>query len=162
MEELQQLQSTRLKLLLVEQNITQKDLAEKIEVSPTSVNHWVNGKVHMNDDSARLISSEYPEYSPEYLRGYSEYRNSETEKKMQGVNVAGRNYRKIDCVMMLATLPNGADMQSLSLGDAPGRITLEHDGKSITPTFWDWNEFANEVCDYIEMRINRKIERGRW
>lgn len=162
MEELQQLQSARLKLLLIEQTTTQKELAERIGVSPTSVNHWVNGKVHMNDYNARLIHDAYPEYSVEYLRGYSEYRNSETEKRMQSVNVAGRNYRKIDCVQMLATLTNGAEIQSMSLGDNPAQITLEHNGKSITPTFWDWNEFADEVCDYIKMRINRKIERGRW
>lgn len=162
MEELQQLQSARLKLLLVEQNITQKELAERLQVSPTSVNHWVNGKVHMNDYNARLISSAYPEYSPEYLRGYSEYRNIEVETKKRNMLAAGRVYYKIDSVQILATLTNGAEVQSMSLGDNPTQIVLEHDNKLIKPSFFEWNEFADEICDYIEMRINRKIERGRW
>lgn len=170
MEELQRLQSIRLKLLMKEQGITQKWLAEKFGFSETSVSHWVNGKVHMNDYNAKLISSEFPDYSPEYLRGYSEYRNIEqAERRTESLQQSIKR-QNADAVELLAE-NSGFQVDFVSIAEEYGpdypfrtdddfgyKIGLGE--KSIPMTAEDFGKFADEVSAYVAMRLSLMLERG--
>ena len=168
MEELQQLQAVRLKRLLDDQNISQKDLAEMLKVSPTSVNHWVNGKVHMNDYNARLICEKYPEYSPDYLRGYSDYQNAKAEESARAfVQFSIENH-----VEKIA-LSRGFEAQLIMQFSQPenserpeycGFYKVIRNSQNETLRIPDeiWSAFVDEVCDYVEMRLNQMMKRGAW
>lgn len=178
MEELQRLQSARLKRLLDEQGISQKDLAEKLGVSPTSINHWVNGKVHMNDYNASLIHGHFPEYSAEWLRGYSDYPNRQSEINAQ----VAKEFGISQCVERLAMNrgfqvssfgefdPKAVDMDKWREDwpnvDRSGFEYFERledvNGRVVKLTAEQWNAFVDEVGGYIEMRINSMIGRGAW
>lgn len=182
MEELQQLQSVRLKRLLDEQNITQKELAVKLKVSPTSVNHWVNGKVHMNDYNASLINKEYPAYSPEYLRGYADYPNESEAMRAAQSKRTERFFAELDCVEGLLKL-NGATVEYFSeLSENEDEWTIElEDGEKLTTTIHSddyaritqgerslvlsmeqWRFFRSDVRKYVNMRLDSMFERGGW
>ena len=182
MEELQQLQAERLNRLLVEQNISQKDLAERIKVSPTSVNHWVNGKVHMNDYNASLIHDAYPQYSAEWLRGYSEYPNEIEAIRANKEKSLERFFDELDCVEGLLKL-NGATVTYFSkLSENTDEWTIEFDNgekytttihsddfakitqgeRSLILTMEQWRCFRSEIRRYMNMRLDSMFERGGW
>lgn len=181
MEDLQQLQSERLKRLLAEQNISQKDLAEKLGVSPTSVNHWVNGKVHMNDYNASLIHDVYPEYSVEYLRGYSEYPNETEAMRDRLRRHDERFFTELGCIENLLKL-SGVTVEYFSqLSDDESEWVIVADGETFTTsvhfnefaklardeqtlvlTMAQWRAFRAEISQYMNMRLDSMFERGCW
>ena len=181
MQELQQLQSMRLKRLLADQNTSQKELAEKLGVSPTSVNHWVNGKVHMNDYNARLIHDAYPEYSVEFLRGYSEYPNETEAMRDRRKRHDERFFTELDCVETLLKL-GGVTVEYFSqLSDDESEVTIVADGETFTTsvhfnefaklarggqtivlTMAQWRAFRTEIGQYMNMRLDSMFERGCW
>lgn len=69
MEDIKVFQARNLKTLLEEQDITQKELAEMLGFSTTSVNHWVLGKAQIRESSAKLIHDLWPEYPIAWLQG---------------------------------------------------------------------------------------------
>lgn len=182
MKELQHLQSERLKRLLIERNTTQKELAEKLEVSPTSVNHWVNGKVHMNDYNANLIHAVYPEYSVEYLRGYSEYPNRQCEEAAIARKAALKEITTSQCVEHLAAsrgfrakgigyfdpaeygeLVKDCWQPITKLKSVEGVERIENgNGEALELSDEQWSYFVDEIGGYIEMRLGQMIERGCW
>lgn len=181
MEELQQLQSARLKRLLTDQNIYQKDLAEMLGVSPTSVNHWVNGKVHMSDYNASLIHDAYPEYSVEYLRGYSEYPNETEAMRDRQKRHGERFFTELECIESLLKL-GGVSVEYFSqASDDESEYTiiadgvpfttdvrfnefarLSRDGQSVVLTMAQWRAFRAEISQYMNLRIDSMFERGAW
>lgn len=166
MEELQQLQAARLKRLIEAEGTDQKTLAKKLGVSATSVNHWVNGKVHMNDYNARLISNLYPGYSPEYLRGYAEYPNGTTQLLAETRNDM-RTQQSINGAVSELVKHSGFEWGTVKhLQPVEGftlyQLTRLSDGTVCEIAQGQFDDFSNEIRAYVEMRLNLMIERGRF
>ena len=170
MEELQRLQSERLKRLLAEQGITQKELAKKLGASATSVNHWVHGKVHMNDYNASLIHELYPDYSAEWLRGYSNYPNDKEERLERRSEQWRKSFLLIDCFDGLMKL-NGVEFELVETTkldengepyDFGGYVVVSKDEKSLSVSAEQWDALQKEVLGYVGFRIDQLLERGCW
>ena len=181
MDKLKQIQSMHLKQLLndlSEQGISQKDFAEMVGVSQVTVSNWKRGKQGINPSNAELINSFFREYSVEYLLGYSEYQNEQSEKtarafqdlsvkecveylaKNQGFQVSAQGlfnpdeYRELvkDGYRSIAELKSVQHVERIE----------NSDGEVLKLTAEQWNAFVDEVGGYIEMRLNSMLERGCW
>lgn len=165
MEELQRLQSERLQRLCAEHGISQKELAKQLKVSPTSVNHWFNGKVHMSDYNARLICELYPDYSPEYLRGYAEYPNGKAQLIAENWSRI-HEQRSVGAAVGVLIAHAGfeftgfKDFQPDVEGFALQQLTRLEDGASLEIPQGQLDDFNNEVCAYVGMRLNLMFGKG--
>ena len=166
MEELQQLQAARLKRLIETEGIDQKTLAKKLGVSTTSVNHWVNGKVHMNDYNAQLISNLFPGYSPEYLRGYAEYPDVRTQmvaEEWKRIHTQDAINGAVSDLVKHAGFEWGAvEFLQPVEGFTLYHLTRLSDGTVCEISQGQFDDCSNEICAYVEMRLNLMIERGRF
>ena len=178
MEDLKPIQARHLKHLLTSEGISHTTLANTIEVSTVTVSRWVNAKTAISQHNAGVIHSKYPNYSIEYLLGYSEYRNDGDKAKAEVVT----QYRVEQSVERLA-LNRGFQTQALGsfeieeynelTKDGYRPLTeLENvqyferienaDGEVLTLTAEQWSNFCDEVSSYIEMRLGKMFERGCW
>ena len=180
-EELQRLQGLRLKALLKEHGKSQKWLAERFHFSETSVSHWANGKVHMSDYNAMLICSEFPECSPEYLRGYADYPNETEAMRDRRKQHDAEFFTELDCVETLLKLNGGTVEYFSKLSGDESEIAINADGETFTTsvrfnefaklarggqtlvlTMAQWRAFRTEIGQYMNMRLDSMFERGCW
>ena len=178
MEDLKPIQARHLKRLLTSERISKTKFAETIGVSAVSVSRWVNAKAAISQYNAGVIHSKYPNYSIEYLLGYSEYRNEGDKTKAEVVT----QYKVEQSVERLA-MGRGFQMQALSSFDIEEYKELTKDGhrsltdlenvqyferienadsEALTLTAKQWSDFCDEVSSYIEMRLGKMFERGGW
>lgn len=79
--EINPVRGERLKELLAENNITQKDLAEKIGYSKEHISFVVVGKRNMPEEMAKIISRHFPYVRFEWLMGYDNFKTEDDKAK---------------------------------------------------------------------------------
>lgn len=72
--------ATRMKQLKLENNITTKELADKLKVARTTVSNWENGNRNPDFDTLKRIASIF-NATTDYLLGKSDIRNQEQSNK---------------------------------------------------------------------------------
>ena len=85
----------RIKLLRLEKNIYQKDLAKLLHVSVPAINYYENEKRAMDTNTATILA-DYFKVSVDYLLGQSDIRNPEELKKIPFANAGGLNVTGLD------------------------------------------------------------------
>ena len=169
MPDLNQREADNLKTLLTEKEIDKKKLAEIADVSLQSVYAWLRG-TQMNRDKAERINREYPEYSVEWILGYTKYKSEDMRLWELFLETGFRN----DYLVKLTTkLLNARGFETIKREEDPelewfqqeaerGSYRISRDEKSIVLTNKQCIYLAHEIADYAEMRVNAMFERGGW
>lgn len=155
---------------LKKQGISQAKVAELINVTTVSISNWKAGRQGIDPSNAKAISKEFPQYSAEYLLGYTDYANKDEEKRADLKQNFLDAYQMIDCVNSLAMLNGVTKLEALhehhSLDeDFDGDsyfVEVTRDGRTLRITEEQWETFQKEVCNYVGFRLDQIFERGCW
>lgn len=164
----------RLKDLCEREHITQAALAQSIPISQQTISKIINSSASLTEQTARRISEKYPGYSFEWLMGYVDHK-SELDHFIQAIN---QNQREGDTLMRgllaFASL-SGFEIRFASPAHGAGEdsapvekwIKMIKDGYMITRgdqkvrlSLEEMNRIQNEVCDFVEFKLNKLCERG--
>lgn len=155
-------QGERVALLVKEQSITKKTLANQIYITPPTLSKIVNGKAVLTEENARRIHSLFPEYSVEWLLGLVDYRNENLrplyEAAMQSVvwndpeKRLERHYRAVNDLAELAGYP------MVSMGGE--RFMLIGQGEYADITFDDYERLCDDILDYVEFKAGQLLRKA--
>lgn len=102
--EINPVRGERLRQLLSEQGVDQKDLAEEIGYTKEHISYIINGKRNLTEDAARAIVQMFPPTRFEWLMGYDGYK-TETEKMLSEFNDFNNEWKtRLRAVRVLAYL----------------------------------------------------------
>lgn len=184
MVDIKKKQAEHLRIVLSELDLTYDEFAATIsakrkgtlKLSKTTVYNWARGRTEMAKAKAEEIHRCFPQYSVEYLRGYSDYPNEKAKRDAEHNQKLTDFLSELDCIERLLSL-DGYSIEYLSSPEPSEIIALE-DGsdliirdeyarisngeKSATLTIEQWRAFRQEIRAYLNMRIGSMLERGAW
>lgn len=164
-KEINKNQALHLKLLLKEQRISQKQLAERISISPVVVSHWVNSVANIPADRiaqiVQIYSSNDYMYSREWLEGKTEFRSNEDEKLMNEYRNETRRMIQLESAMGIirtvshynqpyferTIFEDGSSVDELSLGDDITEI----------PKYYEYYDLPENIVIRFTANEMRKI-----
>ena len=161
----------RLKQLIEETGIKQNQLAADTGISQQSISAMVQKKANVTDTTIEILAKKFPQYSAEWLSGYSDYKNS--AERFAAVISHSRDEGELllmglDAFAQLAGYHiSVAPMQSVNgkiaienainaMGEA---YTITHDDTSIQLSIDEMNFFENEVLDFITLQFAHLFKR---
>lgn len=161
----------RLKELIRETGIKQNQLAADTKISQQAISAMVQGKANVTETTAQLISEKFPQYSVEWLMGFSDYKNNAE----QFCDTISRAQEKADLLLRgLSTFAQLTDYQ-IKLPLPPsvgGRVFVEdaitaikegyaisHGDESIQMSLEEMNTFENEILDLVELHLKHLFRR---
>ena len=90
--EIKGLRCKRLKEIIEREGVKQNQLSEETGISQQSISAMVQGKANVTETTAEIIVKRFPEYSIEWLLGFSDYKNN--AEKFRAVISRNRNIVK--------------------------------------------------------------------
>ena len=169
MPDLKTIQAKNLNRLINAECRSETEFAEITGFRIQSVSRWLHAKAAMTANSAKAINAKFPNYSVEYLLGVTEWNNEQIDYLKTLANG-----QRLDAVELLAE--DGGfevdfvayaerfkldELQKLGVSDDFGYIITRGE-KSMVLSADSFENFANEVSAYVEMRLNLMLERGGW
>lgn len=161
----------RLKQLIDETGIKQNQLAADTGISQQSISAMVQEKANVTDTTIEIITKKFPQYSAEWLSGYSDYKNT-TERFAAAVSRAcdegellltGLNaFAQLANYHISANFPqsvNGRIAIEGAINAVKRAYTITHDGTSIQLSVDEMNAFENEVLDFITLQFAHLFKR---
>lgn len=191
MDDFKAKQGKHLQRMLKHCNTSNRALAAMIGVTDVTVSRWLNGKSRISRHHAELIHAAFPDYSIEYITGYSEYRNANHEYMAQLGQIIKID-EHIEQLVKYCGFTAVQDMRlkleeqeresKLSRDEVHGwiidnerdesyddsndydffEVIRDADGRQLDLTSDKWSAFINEICGYVQLRLNLMIERGEW
>ena len=167
--EIKGLRCKRLKEIIEREGVKQNQLSEETGISQQSISAMVQGKANVTETTAEIIVKRFPEYSIEWLLGFSDYKNNaekfravisqaqhEGDLLLTGLSAFAQlaNYQ-IDVTSPMKEI----DTVEAALKMIGGGYTISHDGVSIKLSLEEMNAFENEVCDFVELQLKHLFKR---
>lgn len=170
--EINPIRAERVKILLdreksKDKNFTQAKFARKIYQTQQNVSRIINLKTALTEETARDIVKAFPEYRIEWLLGYDDSMTT-AEQFSNAIQTANEEWSLLHKGFL-----SFAQLSGFQIDVAPiaGNETLEktfqnmkehckisRDGKSVTFSVSELNDFENELCDYVEFRLSHIIK----
>lgn len=187
-------QSEHVKIMLMELKelgMTQDRIVEAInerrsadserQFTKNNFRNWQTGK-EMTRVKAEEIHKAFPQYSVDWLRGYSEYPNRQCEEKANARKDAFKHLTVGQCIERLAAsrgfraegigrfdpaeygeLVKDGWQPMTKLKSVEGVERIENgNGEVLELSDEQWSYFVDEIGGYIEMRLGQMFERGAW
>lgn len=164
----------RLKELCEAEGITQAQLAKQVFLSQQTVSKIVKGRSSMTEETARRVHDKYPAYPFEWLMGYSNFKTTgelfasklsqcqhEGELLMIGLRAFAQlsGYEITFAAPALSADQRTAPVETWLKMFREGYTVSGKEG-SITISLEDMNRLQNEICDFVEFKLNRLYEKG--
>lgn len=155
-----------IKTVLEREGLKQKDLAEMIGIEPQNLSRcMVSGKI--SDKMCLKIARCFPGYLKDWFLGYEDAMttaekfsnalqttNEESELLHRGfMSFAQLSGFQIDIAPIA-----GNDTLEKTFQNMKEHCTITRDGKSVTFSVSELNDFENELCDYVEFRLSHIIK----
>lgn len=178
----------RLKILLSEKGISQKDLAEKIGYTKEHVSYIVNGRRNLTADAAELIVKLFSPVRFEWLMGYDDFKtNADFESAPLKKMISEICDKRILFSALLFSLGYDksvldhskhadltfSDIKNMGPIDIADHIVeMSHDldkieyqltknGKEIGRcSVYEYESLIDDVFDFLEFKIRKICERG--
>ena len=136
------------------------DFAERIGMKPQNFSRCMNKK-RVGEETCKKIANAFG-YPLKWVLGHSDYMTT-AEEFFSVLNEAGEKARLLNTGFFSFTQLLGYKAEifpiSGNIEEAIGNIhrhcIISHEGKSKAFSLEELNEFENEICDYIEMRLKR-------
>ena len=163
------IRAERVKKIIERAGISQSDFATRISQTQQNVSRIINLKTALTEETAQDIVSAFPEYRIriEWLLGYDD--DMTDEDHFMSTIETGRKETEIleNALFGLARLSGftiaptkkypDRSVESI-IGAIKTGLTFSRDGKSVSFSLAELNAFENEICDYVEMRLNRMLK----
>ena len=165
----------RLKEILEETKTTQIHLSSLIHLSQQVISQIAQGNASLLPDRAKDIIALFPErhYRIEWLLGIDDYK-TDADKIAALINKSRNEADLLFTGLCFFASLNGFTITSptekLNGTSTPDETVLQafkdgysvcKAGKSVTLTIEEMNHLENDVCDYVEYRLNRWMQKGR-
>ena len=178
MKEVNKQQAINLERLLRNENKRPVEFSRIVHIPEPTISNWRRGKHEISVESAKKIHAEFPAYDLDFILGHSEYPNKQSE-----VNAKAAKEQSISrCIESLAIHrgfrvssfgefdPNEIDMDAWRASwPNVDRNGIEYvvrvesaSGETLKLSADQWDAFADEVCSYVQMRLDAMLERGAW
>lgn len=161
----------RLKQIIKEQGIKQTELSEETGISQQAISAMVQGKANVTETTAEIMVEKFPQYSVEWLLGFTDYKNNAEEFGMTVSQMQHEGYLLLKGLSSFAQIAN-YQIKSCSPVSTCGKIVIEdalkavregyiisHNNVSIQLSIEEMNIFENEVCDFVELQLKHLFKR---
>ncbi|MBQ6519717.1 MAG: helix-turn-helix transcriptional regulator [Anaerolineaceae bacterium] len=166
--EMNPVRSDRVKKIIEIEKLTQKEFGKRIGYTQQNISRIVQKKQPLTEEAARLIVETFPKYRIEWLLGYDDHMTTADAflNAIQEINEEGRLLHQ--GFFSLAKLSN-FQIDITPLSGESGTIadtfrnmkkycTIARDGKTVTLTLSELNDFENELCEYVELRLSHMMK----
>jgi len=169
-----------LNTILDEQGINQLQLSKLIHISQQTISKIMNGKASLTEDNARLIIKHFPQYRLEWLMGYDQHKTL-TELYISIVSEAQHEGDTLMLGFQAFAHLNGFEIESdfpahleisknedatLEIDDVAfeklirPKYKITRDGKAAFISAEEMNVLQNEICEYVEFKLERVLRRA--
>lgn len=162
------------KELLKQNNRTQVWLAEQLYVQPEHLNMMLNGKRNLGEDRIQAIARLFPDVKLDWLLGLTDYKTtgeflaselSQCQHEGELLMIGLRAFAQLSGYEITFSAPASSDDQRTAPVETWLKMFREGytvSGKegSVTISLEDMNRLQNEICDFVEFKLNRLCERG--
>ena len=165
-----------IKTLLDSEGLTQEELAgmiyvkskktkELVPMEPQNLSRCLTSG-NVSEKMCRRIAELFPGYRIEYILGYDDYPTTadllasvlDTAKQENDIMTSALfSLAKLSGFSIEPTERSDNSVESY-LKAIKKAVTFSRDGKSVSFSLEDLNDFENEICDYIEMRLKRMMK----
>lgn len=161
-------QAENFKTLKREQGKSQRWLAKNLEVTDATVTAWCQGKKQVSRNNAMRIVDLFPEYTVEFIRGESPYKNKRHE--IAYIIAKGRE----EGTRLRAATLILADLSGFTIANTPIERTgdevvdtvheytsgfdLSRNGKVLHLTMDEMSAVENYICDFVELTLDRLLK----
>lgn len=168
----------RLKQIIDETGISQKQLWKKTGLSQQAISAMVRGNANVTETTAKLVTGLFPQYSVDWLMGSSDYKNEshfasqwlKGAVKAENLLLAGlSSFASLsgyeitppkltatitteEGLSMPLTAENCDDLSKATLTMVSGYV-ISKDGQSVELNPEEMDAFENEVCDFVEFKL---------
>lgn len=159
----------RLKQVIDETGIKQNQLAADTGISQQSISAMVQEKANVTDTTVEIIVKRFPQYSAEWLLGYSDYKNnserfaavvSQTQDECDLLLTGLYAFSKLADYKIESNLSTSEKVYVEDMLKAiRDTYTITHDGASIQLSIDEMNNFENEVLDLVELQLKHLFNR---
>lgn len=160
-------QSERLKLILKEQDITQKELSKQIYLSEKMISVIINGKASITYDTATKISDLFPDagYRYQWLMGYDDHKTNRDLLISLIMNSGIEDellYSGVAAFIKLSGYAITFDCEKNEMAEGNNRIchkgyVISRDGQAVILDLSQFNHFANKINDYVDFELQHMI-----
>lgn len=158
----------RVKQIIKEQKITQKELAKKIYLSEKTVSHMINGESSVTKPTAKAIHDLYPEYLTEWILGLTDNKNklevfrsalTQAQEEADLLDTGLFSFVKVNGYEIEATCPDQDGEISSIINAINSGFTFTKDGESVQMTLEDLRAFENDIAEYIDFKLTQLKKR---
>ena len=167
MDDLTSYQARFIKRLLKETGLSQKEFADMVGVTNVTVSRWANGTSVISDYNVQKIHDAFPKYDFFEIVGLDAAVSAAALAKIE--QLEAEKQLLFDAIALsfpgeIETLPAEEIKGSkrFALDKQKPDYKLSHDGKTLTLSGEQMEQFKDEISGYIEMRLNQMLERGCW
>ena len=165
--EIDPVRADRLNFMIEREGYSKKQFAKLLEMSPENLSRIVNERHPLTEETARTIIEKFPGYCLEWLLGYDNCMTV-NEKLMSAIDQTQSEGEVLENALFgLARLSGFTIKPTEAQPDRSVRsiintiktgVTFQRDGKSVSFSLAELNDFENELCDYVEMRLKRMLK----
>lgn len=134
----------RIKELMKEENLNQRQLAEKLNMTQQNLSRILTSQ-KISDVLMEEICRAFPEYSPDWLKG-------------EDVKIIDRIKSKLNLMGLKQT---GFGQLALSLGfsitdsDDQTKICIQKDDQTALLSYRAYTTLQKDICDYMEFKLSK-------
>lgn len=174
----------RLKQIISETGISQKELRKKTGVSQQAISAMVRGNANVTETTAKLVTGLFPQYSVDWLMGNSDYKN-ESHFVSELLRDAAKSNRLLSAglsafaslsgyeitppkltatitteegLSMPLTAENCDDLSKATLTMIAGYVISNKDGQSAELSPEEMERFESECCDFVSLKLQHLLQ----
>ncbi len=159
----------RFRKILSDSGMNQRDFAEQADISQQLISKIINQKTGLTEGTAQRVVSAFPEknYRIEWLMGYDDHQTyadlsvnqlSAAQEESSIMTAALFSLARLNGFQISANTPTGIiDVEEYIRSLKSGTVFAK-DGKTVTFSLEELNEFENEICDYVEFRLSHMMK----
>lgn len=169
--EINPIRGERLKMLLIENGVDQKELAEKIGYTKEHISYIINGRRNLTEDAAQAIIKLFPGTRIEWLMGYDEFKTNHEKNWKPFVDLINNGRDESDRLTRgLAYFLSLSDYKIIYNDENPTTLEkfiekhtkkiaiLKHGEREVYLSPFDLNDLEYEILGYIELRLKFLLE----
>ena len=148
----------RLKELIDDQCMTQKEFEKEINLSQQVISNIINGHAHLTDERAKEIIAKYPQYNLSWLLGLvgPKYGSDAHQRIIDTLNKMASHQKRLfsDVLRLVSDFGYSVKLENELV------ITRDKDNKTIVLTKKEaldyYDEIYNMVKNYVEYHFDKR------
>lgn len=174
--EVNPIRGERLKMLLIENGVDQKEFADKIGYTKEHISYIINGRRNLTEDAAQAIIKLFPGTRIEWLMGYDDFKTNHekgwkpfVDSINKGRDESERLTKGLAYFLSLSDYKivyNDIGKESMPVEEAiewytKKLVILKHGEREVYLSPFDLSDLENEILGYIELRLKYLLE-SKW